>query len=544
MEVAEREDKARAAFLRAFEKLCPFIAGNPFVPHWPFPQQALFLGLHQNYRHQRGVFQCLYGGAAGGGKSDALLMGAAQYAWKHPDFSAIMFRRTHTDLAQPGALMDRAMEWWIPAGVRWDGSNKIFRFPNGAKVAMAYLSKPNDHHRYKSAEYQYTAWDELTDWNTATQHKYVGLSRVRRKAGSNVPLRTLSASNPGGPGHNWVKERFIDDNAPCHYVPASIRNNPYIDQEDYIEQLMQLHPTIREQLLNGDWSARDQGDYFRREWFGPFLDPERDTWPDEDCIRVRWWDLAASEREDAAFTSGVRMAKHRSGVHAIEHVRSFRATPGKRDEWIIQQAKLDGFATTVGLEIEPGSGGVAQFLALEKQLKAIGFRVYGARPKAELTDTQGKLLVRQPAHPTGKEGRAAPVASCLQRGYFRRAEGPQEECGFLSSFYGLDEGKDTIHQRDGLRMFIGPWTQPYLDVVEGFPDGPTCDEVDATSGAWTFLQTQRFGNRSPIVQRDKPKIASFDLHPVDRDVVEHHSELERGIDRRLRDMASYKHFTP
>ena len=517
IDVAEREQRGRRRFLREFERLCPFISGNPYIPHWPFPQQALFLGLHQNYRHKKGVFQCLYGGAAGGGKSDALLMAAAQYAWKHPEFSGIMFRKTHTDLAQPGALMDRAMEWWIPAGVRWDGSNKIFRFPNGAKVAMAYLSKPNDHHRYKSAEYQYTAWDELTDWSTSTQHEYVGLSRVRRTTGSHVPLRTLSASNPGGAGHNWVKKRFIDDNAPHPYVPASIRNNPFIDQGDYIEQLMQMHPTVREQLLNGDWEAREQGDYFRREWFGALLNPDTDKWPDEDSVRVRWWDLAASERENSAYTSGVLMAKHRMGVRAIEHCRSFRATPGKRDDWIIQQAKLDGFGVTVGLEIEPGSGGIAQFLALEKQLKQQGYRVHGARPRVEMnSDLQNKMLIRQPAADRGKEGRAAPVASCLQRGYFRRAEGSIEECGSLSRWYGLDEGRTTTHQRDGLRLFHGKWTQDYLDVVEGFPEGPTCDEVDATSGAWAFLETQNFGLRIPIQRQQKIVNESYDLHPVDR----------------------------
>ena len=521
MEVAEREHLARATFLREFEKMCPHIAGNPYLGgHWPLPAQAMLLGMHnlKKYRDRPGVFQCLYGGAAGGGKSDALLMAAGQYAWKHPDFSGIMFRKTHTDLAQPGALMDRAMEWWIPKGVRWDGSNKIFRFPNGAKVAMAYLSKPNDHHRYKSAEYQYTAWDELTDWSTVTQHEYVGLSRVRRKAGSKVPLRTLSASNPGGPGHNWVKKRFIDPDSPHAYIPANIRNNPYIDQEDYIAQLLQMHPTVREQLLNGDWAARDQGDYFRREWFGAFLDPATDLWPSSECIRVRWWDLAASEKEDAAWTVGVRMAKHRMGVRAIEHVRAFRATPGKRDAFIIQQAELDGYSVTVGLEIEPGSGGIAQFMAIEKILKSKGYRVVGARPKVEVhSDLQAKHVVRQPSALAGKEGRAAPVASCLERGYYRRGEGIIQDCGAMKDYFGLDEGKSTVHQRDGIRLFHGKWTQNYLDVVEGFPDGPTCDEVDATSGAYSFLETQRFARASSRLRDEYvAPVDTYDLHPDDR----------------------------
>ena len=227
---AEAEAHQRALAFQAFDHTCPNIDGNPFIPHWPLPNQATFLSLHQQHEG-KGVYQSLYGGAAGGGKSDALLMGAAQYAWKHPEFAGVMFRRTHTDLAQPGALLDRAMEWWVPRGVKYDGTNKIFRFPNGAKVAMAYLSKPTDHLRYQGAEYQYTAWDELTQWPDSRAYEYVGLSRVRRAAGSTIPLRTLSASNPGGPGHSWVMRKFVggqdpdtgEEVIPPHqYVPARI----------------------------------------------------------------------------------------------------------------------------------------------------------------------------------------------------------------------------------------------------------------------------------------------------------------------------------
>ena len=518
--VAEREAKARIGFLAAFEKLCPYVANNPYIPHWPFPQQAIFLGLHQNYR-QKGVFQALYGGAAGGGKSDCLLMGAAQYAWKHPEFSAILFRRTHTDLAQAGALMDRAFKWWIPTGVHWDGTNKIFRFPNGARVAMAYLKNPNDHHRYRSAEYQYVGFDELTEWKDPRQYEFIGLSRTRKPKGSHVPLRCLNASNPGGPGHSWVQKKFVDDGSPYPYVPASIKDNIHIEQEDYIANLMQLHPTVREQLLNGDWSARDKGDYFRQEWYGPLLDPETDTWPQEDCIRIRWWDPAASTKEHAARTAGVLQAKHRMGVIAVEHCRSFKANPGLRDDWILQQAKLDGYHTTVGFEIEPGSGGIAQFEAIEKRLRKAGYRVVGSRPRAPLHTVEGRLH-KHPATSKGKEGRADPVAACLQRGYIRRGECPRSECGSLSLQWGLDEGRSTIHQRDGIRLFAGDWTQKYLDSIEGFPpefaSEGSFDEVDATSGGFDWLKTQNIGMRFPIEVQKELVVDSYDIHPEDRTV--------------------------
>jgi len=532
----ELEAEAQAQIAGAFEAACPNVLGNPYIPHWPLPAQAMFLGLHQTHRTGGRVFQALYGGAAGGGKSDALLMAAAQFAWKFPEFAGIMFRRTFTDLAQPGALMDRALEWWRPAGVSWDGTNKIFRFPSGAKVAMAYLKNPDDHTRYQGAEYQLVAWDELTQWPNARAYEYVGLSRVRRPAGSSIPLRTLAASNPGGPGHNWVMAKFVGGLDPVTgatlepehpYVPARIQDNPYLDRDAYVEGLEMLHPTVRAQLLDGDWRARDPGEYFRAEWFGPLLDPETDAWPSSDCLRVRWWDLAASEKPGACHTAGVRMARHRSGVRAVEHCRSFKATPGKRDDLIVQTAKGDGRSVVVGIEIEPGSGGVAQFHALEKRLRLAGFRVAGARPRAELTDAESRTMIRAPSSSNAKAARCDPVASCLERGYQRRGEG--EDTG--GQWWGIDEGRAPSEQADGIRLFAGPWTQAYLDVLESFPDGDRLDEADATSGAWAYLEAHALGSRIPAARSTRriPAAELANVHPADRPDVAEEGKDKGGL---------------
>ncbi|MCX6951100.1 MAG: hypothetical protein NTV51_02785, partial [Verrucomicrobia bacterium] len=377
------------------------------------------------------------------------------------------------------------------------------------------------------------AWDELTQWPTDSQYRYVGTTRVRRKEGCTIPLRTLAATNPGGPGHSWVMRRFIggpDPNTgqfvkPLHpYVPARIMDNPHIDRESYIAGLKSMHPTVREQLLNGDWRARDPGDYFRAAWFGPLLDPAVDTWPSRDCVRIRWWDLAASEKDDRARTAGVRMARHRAGVRAIEHCRAFRLTPGARDDVIVQTAQADGHGVIVGLEIEGGSGGPAQFFALEKRLKAKGFRVVGARPKAELTTAEGKTLMRNPTAMTGKEARADPVASCLERGYQRRAECPNTG----GPWWGVDQLKPVTEHGDGIRLFSGPWTQDYLDEVEGFPDGAFCDVVDATSGAWSWLEAHPFGLGTTQAIHDKAKPAEIaEVHPDDRDKLDDREERWR-----------------
>lgn len=500
------------------------VLDNPFIPHRPTVAQWRFLLADLRLGADSGrVFECLYGGAAGGGKSDAMLMAAAMFV-DHSEYACLILRRTFAELSKPGAIMDRAIEWWRPRGVHWDGTTKTFTFPSGAKVAFGYLQHEHDHLQYQGSEAHAVCWDELTQFPRESQYRYIGISRVRRRDGCKIPLRNLSASNPGGPGHSWVKQRFIGDPAagvvaPHPYIPARIEDNPHIDREAYIEGLLDLHPTVRDQLLRGDWAARDPGDYFRAEWFGPLLDPATDIWPSSDCIRIRWWDLAASEKEDAAFTSGVRMARHRSGVRAVEHCRSFRATPGKRDDLIVQTAKADGYGVTVGLEIEGGSGGPAQFEALSKRLRSQGFRVVGARPRVgahELSDREKATMLRQPTHETGKAGRADPVASCLERGYQRRGEGPDTG----GPWWGADRIAPVTEQRDGIRLFAGPWTQGYLDVLEGFPDGATCDEVDATSGAWAWLEAHPVGSAVPPAPRAVSAPASSpDTHPDDRDEI-------------------------
>ena len=242
----------------------------------------------------------------------------------------------------------------------------------------------------------------------------------------------------------------------------------------------------------------------------------------KDCRRIRWWDLAASEKPDAARTAGVKMARHRSGVRAVEHCLAFRATPGKRDDRIVQTAQADGKSVIVGIEIEGGSGGIAQFDALEKRLKAYGFRCTGARPRAELTDLEGRLFSHQSHSPGAKAARADPVASCVQRGAQRRGEfyvaAGQDYDPTLSPWWALDAELPVTHHRDGIRLFAGPWTQDFLDELEGFPDVPLMDIADALSGAWTWHQAHPWGERLPLELREKAtdQTEQHDVHPTER----------------------------
>ena len=122
----------------------------------------------------------LFGGAAGGGKSSALLMSALQYV-DVPNYSAILFRRTYADLALPGALMDR-FRGWVSAyeDVHWNANSYVATFPSGARVSFGYLNNTNDYLRYKGSEFQFIGMDEVTEIRE-NDYRYM-FSRLRRPA--------------------------------------------------------------------------------------------------------------------------------------------------------------------------------------------------------------------------------------------------------------------------------------------------------------------------------------------------------------------------
>lgn len=219
-----------------------------YTPHEPYEKQKQFLALD--------CLEALYGGAAGGGKSDALLMSALQYVHV-PGYSAILLRRTYADLALPGAIMDRAQEWLAGSAARWVDREKTWIFPSGATLSFGYLANIRDHFRYQGSEFQFVGFDELTQF-LESQYRYL-FSRLRRLAGVDVPLRMRAGTNPGGIGHDWVKKRFITTPANRMFVPAKLTDNPHIDQVSYRQALDELDAATKAQLLEGLWVRDSTG---------------------------------------------------------------------------------------------------------------------------------------------------------------------------------------------------------------------------------------------------------------------------------------------
>ncbi len=230
------------------------MAASPvgYSPHKPTTKQQAFVDFDGQ--------EALYGGAAGGGKSDALLMAALKYV-NVPGYAALILRRSFSDLALDGAIMDRSKKWLLGTDAHWEATNMRWRFPSGATLTFGYLHDPGDELRYQSAEFQFIAFDELTQFPRA-QYTYL-FSRLRR-AGVAAPLRMRGATNPGGPGHDWVRERWgIPDDVEMGKVyttdagrvfyPAKLDDNPHVDRQSYELALAELEFVTRAQLRDGSW---------------------------------------------------------------------------------------------------------------------------------------------------------------------------------------------------------------------------------------------------------------------------------------------------
>lgn len=457
---------------------------EPYTKHIPHPAQQVFLSLQNR--------EAMYGGAAGGGKSDALLMAALQYV-DVPGYSALILRRTWPDLNAPGAILDRTRTWLSNTDAHQKDGGRIWEFPGGGRIQFGYMQHDKDKYKFQSAEYQFIGFDELTHFEEglytymfsrnrrpeiSCMNCSTSVRRYKDKTGSvywkhstqwgrkkcnkvypdpatleqyapseqdgltlfDVPLRMRSATNPGGVGHLWVRERFIDARTKIDsavFVPARLTDNPSLDQESYRESLSHLLPIDRERLLNGDWDVQEEGDYFARHLFNPVaVAPARG----QVC---RFWDMAATVNGD--WTVGGLLKHTQEGRWVIEDIQRFRGHPHEVEQRIYQTAMLDGTRVPIRMEQEPGSAGVNNISHYRRNILA-GFNFDGVRSTGD------------------KETRAYPFASAVQAG--------------------------------NVDIVVGDWNRDFLDEAALFPNGQNDDQIDAVSGAMGVLA---FGQRSRLI---------------------------------------------
>ena len=363
-----------------------------------------------------GLFRELfYGGAGGGGKSDALLMLALQDDWiADPDYSALILRKTFIDLNQPEGILNRAQEWLVgKQGVIWQAQHNRFVFSSGAVLQFGHCNGPKDHLKYRGGKYNLVCWDELTDF---PEDQYTFLfSRQRRPIGSKLPLLTVAASNPGGKGHAWVRERLVKSTAADRFfIPASYQDNPYLDQDAYGQTLDNLLPVERSRIKFGDWDVQDAATLFDRSWFKIV-----DKMPDQGRISVRAWDCATTPG-GGDYSVGIRIHKVDDDFYVDSMVRG-QWGPSELDAIQKQTAESDGTEVVILLEREPGSAGkrVNQYVKQQLQNFVVmeespsGDKYYRATP-AERSASRGKVhlvkgnytgaFLEEVCNYTGKEG--------------------------------------------------------------------------------------------------------------------------------------------
>ena len=207
----------------------------------------------------------LYGGAAGGGKSYAMLVDPLRYAHKKAH-RALILRRSMPELRE---MIDKSRELYPQAfpGAKFKEVEKLWNFPSGAQVHFGFLERDADVYRYQGQAYSWIGFDEITHLPTEFSWNYLA-SRLRT-TDPEIQTYLRCTANPGGVGSHWVKKRYIEpqehnksfegkDGLTRKFIPAKLSDNPYLDADGVYEQMLKsLPPTQRQQLLEGNWDVAE-----------------------------------------------------------------------------------------------------------------------------------------------------------------------------------------------------------------------------------------------------------------------------------------------
>ncbi len=443
---------------------------------------------------------CIYGGAAGGGKSFGLLMSALRYK-NVPGFGCTIFRRNFNQIFSQGGLWDESMK--IYQGIRgadpkFARGQWWFRNQNGdivSKVTFAHIERDEDVHKWQGSQICEIGFDELTHFSEKTF--FYMLSRNRSTCGVEPFIR--ATCNPDA--DSWVAkfiEWWIDPDTGYPIPERSGKLRWFVRRDEILywantkqelwkqfdlktpeekaeprsvtfimsklednQELLKVNPGYmanlkamsvieRERLLHGNWKIKAAaGLFFKRSQVGDYLS----FVPDDVIEWVRCWDLAATEKTengDPAFTAGVLMGKRKNGRYIVADVVNKQMSASDVRQTIKHTAQQDIAKykrVKIRLPKDPGQAGKEQAESYIKFLA--GFNVVTV------------------AETGSKEARAEPMAAQWQAGNFD--------------------------------ILTGAWNEEYLQQLENFPDSKFKDMVDASANAFTELETKNVFDLSNLI---------------------------------------------
>lgn len=423
----------------------------------------------------------IYGGAAGGGKSWALLLEPLRHVRKN-GFHAVIFRRTDPEITNAGGLWDESYKLYPAMRAQANQTYRKWFFPpHDSSVHFAHMEHEKDRFKWQGSQIAMIGFDELTSF---TEEQFFFMFS-RNRSGSGIAPYIRATTNPDA--DSWVANLiawWIDQNSgmPIHeragvirwfvrgedgelqwaddpqalrdrdpeadvtsmtFIPANVQDNKILLAADpkYLAKLKALAPVERARLLNGNWKIRPAaGLIFNRAWFSLVQ-----AKPAEEQVvgKVRYWDKAGTDEKDnpeAAYSVGLLMSITRDGAFYVEDVVRGQWSNLDRNKVMRHIAQLDGDGVSVWVEQEPGSGGKE---SAENSVRLLaGFDVHIERV------TGDKLT------------RARPLSAQVEA--------------------------------RNVRVVQAPWTHAFLEEMNAFPSGRYKDQVDAASGAFNKLSGALF----------------------------------------------------
>jgi hypothetical protein len=314
------------------------------------------------------VFEVFYGGARGGGKTDGSLGEWLDHSHSYGDAAnGVFFRRALTQLDEAIA---RSQEIYAPLGAKWQDQKKTWTFPNGARLKFRYLERDSDAEVYQGHSYTRLYFEELTNF---PDPKPVRKLMATLRSAKGVPCGFRGTGNPGGPGHHWVKARYIDP-APLGYkvitdpetglervfIPAKVSDNRILTSNDpgYVARLKSSgSPDLVRAWLEGDWTVITGAffpEFSAQHVLAPFSIPDDWTrframdWGSARPFSVGWYAIAqdAHETPQGLIPRGA-LVKYREWYGASEPNVGLKLTAEEVADGILARERGDRIAYAV-----------------------------------------------------------------------------------------------------------------------------------------------------------------------------------------------------